>query len=281
MVGERRQGGVAAVGESPTVIWVDVRGKPSPRSQAASSARERGSPRQRQSKLKRGSMECTFIEASHGVKVFRPAYSALPSSLAVFVDKELRPRRQWCRNGRWSAERTRDSQLVMDSETSWKPWFERHSPALLLFARQWAGSEAAAEDAVKEAFVCFWRTRDSVSAPLPYLFSSVKRCALEARRGDARRRRREMEAQPRAFSERRPWFVARLERAERGAAIEAALSTLPAEQREVLILKIWSELTFAEIGETLEISLNTAASRYRYAIECLRSKLAREARHDV
>ena len=39
-------------------------------------------------------------------------------------------------------------------------------------------------------------------------------------------------------------------------------------------MKLWGERTFAEIGEALDISLNTAASRYRYGIEALRKQLA-------
>ena len=38
------------------------------------------------------------------------------------------------------------------------------------------------------------------------------------------------------------------------------------EQKEVLTLKIWAELTFDEIARTLDLSLNTVASRYRYAL---------------
>jgi RNA polymerase sigma-70 factor (ECF subfamily) len=55
--------------------------------------------------------------------------------------------------------------------------------------------------------------------------------------------------------------------------LAAAVERLPNEQREVVILKIWNELTFAEIGSVLEISQNTAASRYRYALGALKKIL--------
>ncbi len=45
------------------------------------------------------------------------------------------------------------------------------------------------------------------------------------------------------------------------------------EQREVLVMKIWNDLTFAEIASALEISQNTAASRYRYALANLKKNL--------
>ena len=58
--------------------------------------------------------------------------------------------------------------------------------------------------------------------------------------------------------------------------LETALRQLPAEQREVIYLKLWEQLTFARIGEVLQVPLNTAASRYRYAIENLRQFMPRQ-----
>lgn len=54
------------------------------------------------------------------------------------------------------------------------------------------------------------------------------------------------------------------------------LAALPEEQRTVLMLNIYQELTFREIAELLEISENTATSRYRYAIDKLRRQMRRE-----
>ncbi|MGQ0635715.1 MAG: RNA polymerase sigma factor [Planctomycetaceae bacterium] len=51
--------------------------------------------------------------------------------------------------------------------------------------------------------------------------------------------------------------------------VRQALHKLPATQAEVVVLKIWEGLTFAEIGDVLGESPNTAASRYRYALEKL------------
>jgi RNA polymerase sigma-70 factor (ECF subfamily) len=65
-------------------------------------------------------------------------------------------------------------------------------------------------------------------------------------------------------------------------AVWKALRQLPAEQAEVVVLRIWEEMTFAEIGEILEISQNTAASRYQYAMQKLSRRLApirKEAYH--
>jgi len=53
------------------------------------------------------------------------------------------------------------------------------------------------------------------------------------------------------------------------SALADALGELPPEQRAVVHLKLWEEMTFAEIAETLDISPNTAASRYRYGLDKL------------
>jgi RNA polymerase sigma-70 factor, ECF subfamily len=55
--------------------------------------------------------------------------------------------------------------------------------------------------------------------------------------------------------------------------LSAALAELPEEQRAALHLKLWEEMTFDEIADVLEISPNTAASRYRYGLDKLRERL--------
>lgn len=60
-----------------------------------------------------------------------------------------------------------------------------------------------------------------------------------------------------------------LEREENAECVRAALTLLPPEQAEVVVLKIWEAMTFAEIAMVLGESNNTVASRYRYAIEKL------------
>lgn len=60
-----------------------------------------------------------------------------------------------------------------------------------------------------------------------------------------------------------------IEKQESNRAIWKALRKLPLEQREVVVLKIWEEMTFAQIAEILEVTPSTAASRYRYAMEKL------------
>ena len=56
-------------------------------------------------------------------------------------------------------------------------------------------------------------------------------------------------------------------------SLAEALGELPPDQRAVVHLKLWEDLTFEQIGAALEIPPNTAASRYRYGLDKLRERL--------
>jgi RNA polymerase sigma-70 factor (ECF subfamily) len=145
-----------------------------------------------------------------------------------------------------------------------------------LFARQWSASSADSEDALQNGFLKFWKTRHSARDEVAYLYACVRSAAMDLGRGERRRTVHER----RANEPQQAMFEHPAERAERDSAIEAALNQLPGDQREVIVMKIWGELTFAQIGEALRISPNTAASRYRYAIARLEIELSEQVTHD-
>lgn len=155
---------------------------------------------------------------------------------------------------------------------TWQSWFDAYGGKLILFARQWASSTADAEDIVQEAFVRFWRSnhRNDADAHVQ-LFAMVRRAGLDATRKRIRRELRERVASENEVDVR--WFSPAPESRERHREIEDALSRLPPEQREVVVLKIWGELTFEQIARSLQLSPNTAASRYRYGLQTLRKTL--------
>jgi RNA polymerase sigma-70 factor, ECF subfamily len=151
----------------------------------------------------------------------------------------------------------------------WKTCFTQLGPALLLFARRWTNSRADAEDIVQEAFIRLWRRQHSIENRA-LLYATVRSTALDRLRSDQRRARREAVVAQDGAGHFEPEFAA-LDEGQQ--LLAAAVERLPNEQREVVILKIWNELTFAEIGNILEISQNTAASRYRYALGALKKTL--------
>jgi len=56
-----------------------------------------------------------------------------------------------------------------------------------------------------------------------------------------------------------------------------ALRELPYEQREVVLLRIYSGMRFRAIAKSQGVSINTVQGRYRYALDKLRSMLDGEA----
>ena len=153
------------------------------------------------------------------------------------------------------------------AEQDWRAWFAEHGARLRLIARQWTRSEADADDILQEAFVRFWKhQRHLPGDPNALVVTSLRRAALDLHRRTDRRTLREqvVSADAETFQEFEPEADPRLQ------ALARSLPSLPAEQREVVVLKVWGDLTFEQIGEQLAISPNTAASRWRYAMEALR-----------
>jgi RNA polymerase sigma-70 factor, ECF subfamily len=150
-----------------------------------------------------------------------------------------------------------------------------HAPGLLLFARQQSRCEADAQDLVQEAVVEAWqRQADGAPPPVPLVFATIRRRAADWGRSQDRRTAREAAAQAETPQW---WFDSSIEDRERSRLIEQAMRKLQASYREVVTLKTWGGLTFAEIAEALEIPANTAASRYRYGLEELRKALGNKA----
>jgi len=142
----------------------------------------------------------------------------------------------------------KDREEVMDNvaiDKDWKVCFSQLAPGLVLFARQWLRSSADAEDVVQEAFVRFWRRNHNIENRA-LLYAAVRSIALDFLRRDNRRARRESDVVSEIEPSVQPTFTTE---DETQRALAAAVDDLPDEQREVVVMKIWNELTFTEIGK--------------------------------
>jgi RNA polymerase sigma-70 factor (ECF subfamily) len=156
-------------------------------------------------------------------------------------------------------------------DAHWRACYQQLAPKLLLFARQWVASAADAEDVVQNAFVRFWRHQPQARPEhYPLLYAAVRTSALDLLRSHDRRVKREADDRVSVPRGDEQIFDTTIDQREHAAAVQTALGQLPQAQREVVVLKVWGELTFAQIAQTLGESINTIASRYRYALETLR-----------
>jgi len=153
--------------------------------------------------------------------------------------------------------------------------YRDHAPALFRFLFRLSGNEPDTKDILQEIFVRLAKSPhllDGIAAPRSYLFRMAHRLVIDRHRRDQTRQHYD----DRVYQE-RDSFVRPEPLADDVAWIQkslaSSLDTLPPEQKAVVVLKVWEEMTFAEIAEVLEISANTAASRYRYALDKLRDAL--------
>ena len=142
---------------------------------------------------------------------------------------------------------------------------DAHGPPLILYARQWCSTP---EDVVQEAFVKLVSLRQQPRSVVPWLYRVVRNAALDARKAERRRQRREL-----AVARPSGWFVEPEMDGLDAAAAVAALQRLPAEEREVIIPRLWGGLSFEEIAEVAECSASTAFRRYSAALDALRKEL--------
>lgn len=154
------------------------------------------------------------------------------------------------------------------SDQEWSHWFQSEAPRFLLYARQKCEGLAEAEDVFQEALLRVWKVQRGDFPPNPFLlFQSIRRIAVDFARKRIRRQKREDKSVENLIPAN--WFCLTLEDKERHQMLEDALKSLPVEQQEVVMLKIWGELKYEQIAELTGVSANTAASRYRYALQSL------------
>jgi RNA polymerase sigma factor (sigma-70 family) len=147
---------------------------------------------------------------------------------------------------------------------------DRFAARLELYARQWCEE---AEDVVQEAFVRLASESTTPLEPAAWLFRAVRNGAINA--GIARRRRRQHEAG--AAAEVPDWFESRPPSSNHigvdPESVQAALSVLPVEQREIIVGHLWGGLTFQQLAELTGTSASSAHRLYHAGLAALRERL--------
>jgi RNA polymerase sigma-70 factor (ECF subfamily) len=152
--------------------------------------------------------------------------------------------------------------------------YDRFGEKMYRYLAMRLGSTEDAEDVLQQTFCRLARysvRRAFVRNPQAFVFTAARN---EANRFLARqkgRRSRDLESAAREGAI--PAFAAAQDPDASTASIARALAGLPDEQKEAVILKVYQGLSFREIADVCSVSVNTAASRYRYGLEKLRAAL--------
>jgi RNA polymerase sigma factor (sigma-70 family) len=164
-----------------------------------------------------------------------------------------------------------------DGELALAELYDRYGKIAYSLAYRVLRDSSLAEDAVQEAFITVWRTAGTYvrerGKPRTWLLTLVHRRAVDLVRREQRRR------MPTATEEPAPAMPAAEDEAtlrDRRRAVQAALTQLPADQREALELAYYGGLTQTELAEQLGVPLGTIKSRMFAGLRRLRD-LLREA----
>lgn len=147
---------------------------------------------------------------------------------------------------------------------------------LVLYARQYLDAEAA-QDMVQEALTALLMQRHPPDNPIAWMYRVVHNAAIDHARSASRHRRREQ-----IVAETRPeWFEPSVDSLIDAQAAEEILRQLPEEFRQVVMLRIWGDLGFAQIAEIMRLSMSTVHERYVTALSRMRSALEKPCRNKM
>jgi RNA polymerase sigma-70 factor, ECF subfamily len=152
--------------------------------------------------------------------------------------------------------------------------YDDHAPALFAFLLNVTRNETETRDIMQEVFARLAARPerfDGVRDERGFLLRLAHNLAID----QTRRRMAHASAIERAALEPADLFMNAPDPDAKAfqEAVSSAMGELPEDQRAVVHLKIWEELTFAEIAGMLGVPTNTAASRYRYALDKLEGLL--------
>jgi RNA polymerase sigma-70 factor, ECF subfamily len=150
--------------------------------------------------------------------------------------------------------------------------YDEHSESLYRYAYAITGRREDAEDAVQDVFAHISQSNPSftnVDNLRFYLLASVRNAAVSLLRKRRRRNEQDIDCHIDAHSHHPDDSEASVS----SIVLRDAFETLPAEQKEVVVLRVYEGMTLAEISKGIGVSIGTVSSRYNYALRKLRFAL--------
>ncbi len=160
-----------------------------------------------------------------------------------------------------------------DNGLAWAGFYLAHRRQLGAYAFAIAGSAPDAQDLLQDVLLRMIARRRPAENSLAYVLRSMRDRAIDLRRARTGRAA-QLPADLAALID-----VDAAEARETAQEIRAALARLRSEYREVIVLKVYCELSFQEVAEVLELPPGTAASQYRRGLAELEALLKEVGNH--
>ena len=171
-------------------------------------------------------------------------------------------------------------QVALGSTAHLDTLLRRHAQAILTFATRLLGNTHRAEEALQETFVSVWFHRHTYKYPRyfrPWLFRIAhNKCRGLMRPHDFLGAELPPDADPPDSVRSSPAFSGPVDvaiAAETSTIVQNALARLPAQQRAVLVMRLWNAMTYTEIAESLDLAEPTTRSTMHSALASLRRYL--------
>lgn len=166
-----------------------------------------------------------------------------------------------------------------ESILMFKKFFDAHYKRLSFFAYQILGDKDLSEDLTQDAFLNYWKQRETLSKEekvvKSYLYSTVKFMALNHLRHQKVVQKYSLELVAESISE--EGIAAKMIRSEVLNELYMALETLPENCREVFRLGYFEGFSNSKIAEVMEISINTVKTHKQRGLKALRAVLRPES----
>ena len=149
--------------------------------------------------------------------------------------------------------------------------YEEYGAALVLYARQWC---VHPDDALQDALIDLAQLALEPRDPVAWLFKTVRRKAINQVRSENRRSK----YQQLAAEQREPWFTRDPASSMGSNEIESLLAELDTLDREIVVARIWGELSFEQIAELVDRSMSFVYRRYQQTLRDLEKKIDTQVR---
>lgn len=152
-------------------------------------------------------------------------------------------------------------------------WYDRWAAQLALYARGWL-DPALAEDVVQEVFIRLMAGRKEPDNVKAWLYRCVRNEAIsQLRKGKHRKKLNEQLGAQLRGDNRDDWFENHPDDLIDAQAVQNVLEKLPHQQREIVMLRIWGQMTLKEVAQIIGKPISTVHSRYQAGLSAMKTKL--------